>query len=84
MADNSLNKQKHGVITGTVVSDKMNQTRVVEVKSRKTHPKYKKIYTVSKRFKVHDPKNSSHLGDTVAFIPSKPFSKTKKFIIVTK
>ena len=67
---------------GQIVSDKMDKTRVIEISTRKTHPKYKKIYTIVRKFVAHDEKNEYHIGDVVRFIPSKPYSKTKKFIIV--
>ena len=73
-----------GVMTGVVVSDKADMTRVVEVRSRKQHPKYKKIYTVTKKFVVHDGDNATHAGDKVSFVPSRPYSKTKKFVIIGK
>ena len=41
-------------LKGTVVSDKMEKTAVVEVESLKEHPKYKKRYKSHKRYKVHD------------------------------
>jgi len=73
---------RHGALLGTVVSDKNKFTRVVEVRESKRHAKYKKIYRVTKRFYVHDPENASHVGDVVTFMPSRPYSKLKKFIIV--
>ena len=69
---------------GKVVSDKMDKTRVIEVQSRKTHPKYKKTYSVTRRFVAHDEENQFHTGDTVVFSPTRPYSRTKKFIIVGK
>jgi small subunit ribosomal protein S17 len=73
-----------GAFVGTVVSDKMDKTRVVEVKTRKRHAKYKKIYTVNRRFVVHDEGNAYHVGDVVTFLPSRPYSKNKKFVIISK
>ncbi|MBP5301521.1 MAG: 30S ribosomal protein S17 [Bacilli bacterium] len=67
---------------GEVVSDKMDKTIVVIVKRRAKHKKYKKIITKTKKFHVHDEKNSAKIGDEVVFADSKPFSKTKKFKLV--
>ncbi|MBI4262549.1 30S ribosomal protein S17 [Candidatus Uhrbacteria bacterium] len=68
--------------TGKVVSDRMTKTRVVVVTSKKTHPKYKKQYTVSQRFKVHDEANATHVGDVVRFVECRPISKDKRWRIV--
>ena len=45
-------------LKGIVVSDKMQKTVVVKVTRLKFHPKYKKYYRVSKKFKAHDEKKS--------------------------
>ncbi len=67
---------------GTVVSDKMQKTIVVRVDSMKVHPKYKKRYTVSKRFKVHDEKGQFHIGDVVSFVETRPLSRDKRWGVV--
>ncbi len=67
---------------GIVVSDKMNKTIVVKVDSTKIHPKYKKRYTSSKKYKVHDEKESFHIGDKVSFIECRPLSKDKRWRVI--
>jgi len=67
---------------GVVVSDKMEKTIVVKVDRVRVHPKYKKRYTVSKRYKVHDEKNILKEGDKVAFIECRPLSKGKRWRVV--
>jgi small subunit ribosomal protein S17 len=69
---------------GVVVSDKMDKTVVVKIDSRKRHPKYKKSYTVSKKFKAHDEQNEYKTGDKVEIQESKPLSKDKHFTVVRK
>ena len=69
---------------GTVVSDKMSKTVVVRVDSVKRHPKYKKIYRVSKKFKAHDENNDFHVGDKVEIEETRPISKDKTFKVVRK
>ncbi|MCD4693917.1 30S ribosomal protein S17 [bacterium] len=64
-------------IQGIVVGDKMNKTLVVKVNQVKIHPKYKKRYTVSKRYKVHDEKEMFREGDEVVFVECRPLSKDK-------
>jgi small subunit ribosomal protein S17 len=67
---------------GVVISDKMNKTRVVTVVSVKIYPKYQKRYKVSKKFKVHDEKNQTKIGDKVNFIECRPLSKDKKWRMI--
>ena len=65
--------------TGIVVSNKMNKTIVVKVNIIKHHPKYRKHFTVSKRYKVHDEKNAYKIGDAVTFQECRPLSKEKRW-----
>lgn len=71
-------------MTGLIISDKMDKTVVVKVDSRKRHPKYKKSYTVSKKYKAHDEQNEYHTGDRVVIESIKPMSKEKKFRVLSK
>ncbi len=68
--------------SGKVVSAKGDKTIVVSVESVKTHPKYKKRYTVSRRYQVHDEKNTYKENDLVKFIECRPISKTKKWRVL--
>ncbi len=68
---------------GVVVSDKMDKTIVVRVDSVVVHPKYRKRYTVSKRFSVHDEENTHKAGDKVRFIETRPLSRHKKWRVLT-
>ena len=69
-------------LTGVVASDKMDKTIVVVVESVKIHPKYKKRYASSQRFKVHDEKNQYKTGDKVSFIECRPLSKDKRWRVL--
>jgi len=71
-------------LVGVVVSDKMQKTVVVKVDMRKRHSKYKKAYTVSKRFKAHDENNDYKVGDRVTIESIKPMSKEKMFKVIGK
>lgn len=66
-------------IIGTVTSDKADKTIVVTVQTRKTHPLYRKQYTISKKFMAHDEKNEAHVGDKVAIIETRPQSARKRY-----
>lgn len=69
------------MLTGTVVSDKMEKTVVVSVSRSKIHPLYKKRYAVSNKFKAHDEKNAAKVGDVVEITETRPMSKDKHFAI---
>lgn len=67
---------------GVVVSDKMDKTVVVEVKTRVRHPLYGKILNQSTKLKVHDENNECGIGDTVSVMETRPLSKTKRWRLV--
>jgi len=62
----------------------MDKTVVVLVKTVKVHPKYKKRYMVSRKFKCHDENKEYHVGDRVIIKQCRPISKDKKYIVVSK
>ena len=66
---------------GTVASDKADKTIVVAVQTRKTHPIYKKQYTVTARFASHDEKNEAKTGDKVEITECRPISASKRFTL---
>ena len=68
---------------GVVVTDAMDKTIVVRVDRVKVHPKYKKRYTVSRKYKVHDEKNQFKAGDKVSFVECRPMSKDKRWRVET-
>ena len=71
-------------LQGTIVSDKMQKTVVVQVDRMKTHPKYKKRYRVSNKHKAHDEKGEYHVGDKVIIEETRPISKDKRFRVIAK
>ncbi|KND48751.1 MAG: ribosomal protein S17 [Parcubacteria bacterium C7867-003] len=77
------NKNENGrEMTGTVVSDKMKDTVVVEVKRFVKHPKYDKFVSISKKFKAHDVGNTKKIGEKVTMVECAPISKDKRYKIV--
>jgi len=70
------------MLIGEVVSDKMNKTRVVQIRSAFKHPKYHKIVKTAKKVKVHDENNSAKMGDRVRIMETRPLSKDKRWVIV--
>lgn len=69
-------------LTGTVVSDKMEKTVVVEVNDMVKHPKYHKMLRKTSRLKVHDEDNIANVGDRVLIMETRPLSKQKRFRLV--
>lgn len=74
----------HKILQGEVVSDKMQKTVVVKVTSHQRHPKYRKQYTVFKKYKAHDDKGEYHVGDVVEMEETRPMSKEKKWKVIRK
>jgi len=66
-------------IIGVVTSNKSDKTIIVTATTRKTHPLYRKQYSVNTKFMAHDDKNEANLGDTVSIIECRPLSASKRF-----
>ena len=69
------------VLTGVVISDKMEKTIVVLVKRQVRHPKYKKFIRRSTKVHVHDADNLASKGDTVVVKECRPLSKQKSWML---
>lgn len=81
--NNKVKNTKSKILRGIVVSDKMKDTIVVSVDRFIKHPKYKKYYTVSKKYKAHDFGNTKKIGDKVEIVECRPISKSKHFTLTT-
>src|SRR3989344_382106 len=68
-------------LIGIVSSDKAEKTIVVIVQTRKTHPLYKKQYTVSKKFMAHNENNEAKMGDKVSITETRPISARKHYTL---
>jgi small subunit ribosomal protein S17 len=82
MAETTGSTEKHSgrkVLIGTVVSNKMQKTIVVEVTRKKAHPLYGRVISIRKKFYAHDEKNEAHIGDTVRIEESRPLSRLKRW-----
>jgi small subunit ribosomal protein S17 len=74
--------KKRGIkrqLTGTVVSDKMDKTAVVQVERLVKHSLYKKYIRRRNKFAAHDKDNSCNIGDKVLITESRPISKHKRW-----
>ena len=68
--------------TGVVVSDKMDKTIVVAIKTKVRHPLYGKMVNRTRKFKAHDENNECGIGDTVKIKETRPLSKDKRWRLV--
>ena len=66
-------------LIGTVVSDKMDKTAVVQVERLVKHSLYHKYIRRRNRFAAHDSDNSCNIGDKVLITESRPISKLKRW-----
>ena len=67
---------------GVVISDKMDKTITVAIKTRVRHPLYGKIMNRTSKIKAHDEKNECGIGDTVRVMETRPLSKDKRWRLV--
>jgi len=72
------------ILSGTVVSDKNDQTITVVVERRYTHPVMKKTVRSTKKYRAHDETNAFKTGDLVRIQECPPRSKTKRWEVVTQ
>ncbi|MBR3382905.1 MAG: 30S ribosomal protein S17 [Clostridia bacterium] len=68
--------------TGIVVSDKMDKTVVVAVRTKVRHPLYGKMVNKTTKFKAHDENNECGVGDTIRIMETRPLSKDKRWRVV--
>ncbi|MEI8378446.1 MAG: 30S ribosomal protein S17 [bacterium] len=76
--ERNLRKEK----TGVVVSNKMQNTIVVNVERKVMHPKYGKFVKKNTKFMADDEKNQCNIGDVVLIAETKPLSKNKCWRLV--
>ena len=74
--------KKLRTLTGTVVSDKMDQTVAVAVGRVVKHPIYGKYLRRTTKVLVHDQDNASKQGDIVSIAECRPVSKRKSWRLV--
>lgn len=72
------------VLSGRVVSDKMDKTVTVLVERRVMHPLYKKFIRRSKRYAAHDEENICKPGDLVRIEECPPISKRKAWLVIER
>ena len=73
---------KGRIVTGVVVSDKMDKTIVVKVERLVAHRKYLKSLKKTTKLYAHDEVNACKMGDIVRIKETRPRSKTKTWEVV--
>jgi small subunit ribosomal protein S17 len=69
-------------VVGTVVSDKMQKTVVVEIARLTRHQGYSRMVRRKTRVKAHDEQSTCRIGDTVRLMETRPLSKDKRWRVV--
>ncbi|KAF3977022.1 MAG: 30S ribosomal protein S17 [Methylococcales symbiont of Iophon sp. n. MRB-2018] len=77
------NKEKLRIVTGKVVSDKMDKSITVKVERLVKHPVYGKYIRRSTKYMAHDESNQAKQGDVVSITSCRPMSKNKTFKLVS-
>ena len=67
---------------GQVVSNKGDKSITVLIERKVKHPIYGKFVKRSTKLHAHDEKNECQIGDRVTIRESRPFSKTKTWVLV--
>lgn len=68
-------------VIGTVVSNKMDKTVVVQLVGKKKHPLYGKYVKYRTKYYAHDDANTCQIGDVVKLLPTRPLSKSKRWVV---
>ena len=79
--ENQETRAKRKVLSGVVVSDKMNKTRTVKVERLVHAALYGKTIKRAEKYHAHDEANETKIGDKVEIMSTRPFSKTTKWRI---
>ena len=70
------------ILTGKVIKKSGDKTISVLVTRQTTHPVYKKIIRVSKKYLAHDGDNKIIVGDSVRIQETRPVSKNKSWEVI--
>mgnify|MGYP005737931537 FL=1 len=70
------------ILNGKVVKKSGDKTISVLVTRQTTHPIYKKLIRVSKKYLAHDSENKIIVGDSVRIQETKPISKNKSWEVI--
>lgn len=79
-----MERNRRRVQKGTVISNKMNKTVVVQVEDTRRHPVYGKVIKNHKKYYAHDESGNLAVGQEVSIVETRPLSKTKRWRVVMK
>ena len=71
------------VVTGVVVSDKMDKTVKVAIERQIRHDVYGKIQRRTSTFLAHYETNEVKVGDRVAITETRPLSRRKRWVVTS-
>jgi len=71
------------IVTGIVVSDKMDKTVKVAIERQVRHEVYGKTERRTSTFLAHDEKNDARVGDRVAITETRPMSRRKRWVVTS-
>jgi small subunit ribosomal protein S17 len=77
-----LATERSRMVTGRVVSDKMDKSITVNIERKVKHPIYHKYVRRSTKLHAHDKNNECGVGDLVTICETRPLSKTKSWALV--
>ena len=75
-------RSQRQIVVGTVVSDKMQKTVVVEIARLTKHQNYERMVRRKTKVKAHDEQSACRVGDTVRLMETRPLSKDKRWRVV--
>jgi len=78
MSEATSNKR---TLEGVVVSNKAEQTVIVQVERKFLHARYRKTIRSHKKYMAHDAENTCNIGDKVRIIESAPISRRKRWVM---
>jgi small subunit ribosomal protein S17 len=76
-----VERAQRKTLEGWVVSDKMDKTRVIEIRWSKRDPVYEKVLAKTTKVYAHDEKNETKSGDYVRVAETRPMSAKKRWRI---
>lgn len=80
----SEHRNKRKLLTGTVMSNKMDKTVVVAVEHTMRHPQFQKVVLRRKKYYAHVELEGVMEGDVVTIMETRPLSKLKRWRVVEK
>lgn len=72
------------IYSGTVISQNNQKTVGVELIFHRRHPKYQRVLKIRKKLQAHNENFPLKIGDKVIIKTSRPYSKTKRFLVIKK